>query len=257
MRFIQKVLRNFKATFIDSPDISINALVSAFSVERSTLLHCGAGLVEEAATYDLLQFKKVYWVEANPAIFQIAEVYLRSFKNQTIVQAALWDIETDIEMNVASNLGSSSLLKSNLHHVVFPDITFSGRVNLKTQTLDSLQLNIDPGSFLVMDLQGAELKALSGAENTLQKCDYAYIEASAIELYHNSPSIQDIVEYLSKDFKLVDWRISKKYGYGNLFFVRNHLARRRRIRRLVRFLISLKNSLHDAVKFTAVSTAID
>lgn len=162
-----------------------------------------------------------------------------------IVEAALWDCETVLNLNVASNLGSSSLLKSGMHSDIFPNITFEESISVKTIRLDELLLPVDYGSLLVMDLQGAELKALHGASGILQRFDYIYIEAAELELYEGAPRSSDIIKFLSTEFKLVDWQISKAYHYGNLFFIRNELVKNPRLRRLFRFLYSLRLSLKD------------
>ena len=251
MRILSDVLKAIKATFVDSPDISLEALIKSFKLECRELLHCGAGLVEEALIYQQLNFSKVYWIEAHPEIFEASRNILVKFPNQSILQAALWDSEAILSLNVASNLGSSSLLNSCLHSDIFPDITFRESVAVKTIRLDNLKIPIDYGSLLVMDLQGAELKALHGASGLLSKLDYIYIEAAELELYEGAPRISDLIEFLSPDFKLVDWRISKKYHYGNLFFIRNQLVKSPRSRRLFRFLHSLRLLLKDLDLFTA------
>lgn len=236
-------LARFKATFYDSPDLPIGILVRAFKVSSKSLLHCGAGFVEEANLYRSLGFNKVIWIEALPQIFEESRRRLLDFPEQNIVQAALWDSSQVMKMNIASNVGSSSLLRCNRHSEVFPEILFNEIQRVQTRTLDSLDLPLEDNFFMVLDLQGSELMALRGASQTLQSCSFLYVEASKIELYAGSPTIQEIVDFLSPKFELIDWRISNKYGYGNLFFARKGLVASRRLQRVYRLYLSFLYSL--------------
>jgi FkbM family methyltransferase len=244
---ILEILRGLKGTFRDSPDISFKALVKAFGVKCCTVVHCGAGLVEEVQIYHDTNFGPIYWIEAHPDIFQAAKKHLVRFPEQKIIEAALWDECIKLKMNVASNLGSSSLLKSHLHAEIFPEITFLESFTVKTKRLDEIQLTVDYGSLLVMDLQGAELKALRGAWAILPKFNYIYIEVAELELYEGAPQIREIVDFLYTDFELVDWQISKRYGYGNLFFIRNDIVKLPRLRRIIRLFLAFGTSIQDII----------
>lgn len=244
---IFEILRGLKGTFRDSPDISFKALVKAFGIKPCTVVHCGAGLVEEAEIYNHANFGPVYWIEAHPDIFEEATKLLARFPNQKIIEAALWDECIDVKMNVASNLGSSSLLKSHLHTEIFPEISFRESVTLETKRLDEIQITIDSGSLLIMDLQGAELKALKGALRILPKFNYLYIEVAELELYKGAPQIKEIVDFLYSDFQLADWQISEKYGYGNLFFIRRDIMKFPRLRRIRRLFLSFGISIRDVI----------
>lgn len=250
-----RILRGLRAAFRDSPDISFEALVKSFRVQCCSVVHCGAGLVEEAETYHRTNFGPIFWIEAHPDISKNAKTLLAKFPNQMIVEVALWDCETVLNLNVASNLGSSSLLKSRLHSDIFPDITFQESIAVKTNRLDKLSLPVDYGSLLVMDLQGAELKALHGAIGILQRFDYIYIEVSELELYEGAPRISDLNKFLSSDFKLVDWQISKAYHYGNLFFIRNELVKNPRLRRFFRFFHSFRFTLREINPFRVLKSS--
>jgi FkbM family methyltransferase len=242
-----EILRGLKGTFRDSPDISFQALVKAFGVKSCTVVHCGAGLVEEAQIYNDTNFGPIYWIEAHPDIFQAAKKLLVRLPNQKIIEAALWDECIKLKMNVASNLGSSSLLKSHLHDEIFPEITFLESITVKTKRLDEIQLTVDYGSLLIMDLQGAELKALRGALDILPKFNYIYIEVAELELYEGAPQIRDVVDFLFPDFQLVDWQISKYYGYGNYFFIRNDIVTLPRLRRIIRHFLAFGTSIQDVI----------
>ncbi|MDR0463016.1 MAG: FkbM family methyltransferase [Pseudomonadales bacterium] len=62
--------------------------------------------------------------------------------------------------------------------------------SIKTKTIDSL--NIKDVTFIKMDIEGAELKALKGAKKTILKNK----PKLAIAIYHSNEDMVDIVEYV-------------------------------------------------------------
>ena len=55
-----------------------------------------------------------------------------------------------------------------------------------------------------MDIQGAELMAIKGAENDLKKIKYIHLEVEFSEIYKNQPLFWEIKKYLNKnEFNLV------------------------------------------------------
>ena len=75
--------------------------------------------------------------------------------------------------------------------------------------LHTEQYNRDLYDHLHMDLQGYELEALKGAEESLKYIKTAIIEVYRVELFKDCPMIEDIVRYLmDRGFNLMEvfWR---------------------------------------------------
>ena len=93
----------------------------------------------------------------------------------------------------------------------------------KTTKLDDLGLKAD---FIKMDIQGAELKALKGAEKLLNETLGIEIEIEFIEVYKNQPKFAEINSLLEmQGFMLLDfvniyrWERDSFNGLGQVIFV--------------------------------------
>ena len=73
---------------------------------------------------------------------------------------------------------------------------------------------------MALDIQGAELLALEGAEEILTKIDYIYLEVNTKELYENGAKLEDVEHYLDKfNFKRQTMYMTP-HGWGDAFYVR-------------------------------------
>jgi FkbM family methyltransferase len=96
--------------------------------------------------------------------------------------------------------GGNSMYRENeelspLASVLFPD---NKKVKRKTNTLDEIvKLNQLPLPDLIkMDIQGAELKALKGAVETLKSCNHLILELQHKDYNLGAPKSQEVIEYL-------------------------------------------------------------
>lgn len=239
MNAVMRYLRRAKEIFHDSPDMSIKALFKVHKIRPLCIIHCGAGFAEEASTYHDLGIKSVFWIEAHPQIYSLMKRKIHLFPGQVPIQAALWNDTTLLNLNTASNWGSTSLLDDNLHSKVFPQIEFSKKIQVITSRLDSLKLQLSAHTAMIVDVQGAELKVLDGAKNIMHYIDFVYVEFSGIELYRGGATKEQLIDFLSEEFDLIDWQFSPLYQYGNLFFARKNLLKKSGYKRIWRKLLSI------------------
>ena len=78
---------------------------------------------------------------------------------------------------------------------------------MKTSLLENILSKYDniEFNFLNFDIQGAELKALKGMGEYLNKVDYVYVELNSDYVYEKCNLIEEIDEYLLKfNFKRVE-----------------------------------------------------
>ncbi len=84
-------------------------------------------------------------------------------------------------------------------------ISENGTVQIKTVKIDDICLNSQV-TFIKMDIQGVQMKALKGAEQTIIK----HTPDLAISIYHNITDLWQIINYINS--------INNKYKY----YIRNH-----------------------------------
>lgn len=98
---------------------------------------------------------------------------------------------------------SGSILEPYKHKDIHPWCKFKSTIDVESMTLDTFMANVDIDiiDFVWMDVQGAEFRVLSGAQDTLSKIRYLYTEYSNIELYKGQKNLLALARLL-KDFKI-------------------------------------------------------
>ena len=112
-------------------------------------------------------------------------------------RCALGATEGKVEMNIAGNSQSSSLLPMLRRHVeALPNSAYTGTESVQVLRLDDFvetSLAGYDGAFaLKMDVQGFEGSVLDGAARTLPRVRVIYTEMSLCPLYEGSPAFIDL-----------------------------------------------------------------
>ncbi len=172
------------------------------------ILHLGAHRGVEAEVYNWFG-KKVIWVEALPKIYKELEDNLTFFKNQKAFQAVLTNEDfREINFYVSNYDGACSSIYKFTENIKKSDL-WSNRnhkminsMKLKTIKLDTLlnSNNIDPKQYnhWIIDLQGSELIALKGAENSLKFCESIFVEVSKVKFYENGVIWDELKKWLNE-----------------------------------------------------------
>lgn len=95
---------------------------------------------------------------------------------------------------------SSSLLPmADLHRQAFPWSAESKPIDVTLDTLDRLATQIELAAPVLMkiDVQGAELRVLAGAPETLKKVAHVLVETSFVTLYDGQPLFDDVYRFLT------------------------------------------------------------
>lgn len=210
--------------------ISMNELFIKYKIKVKGILHVGAHKCEELKSYLQIGIKieNIYWIEAQPEL-----VYMNKINNPSLkIYQALIDEEDDKELvfNITKNdhtgdSQSSSILEFGSHETSHPQVKMVDKKIMKTSRLETVierkYIDMEEVNFICLDIQGVELRALKSMEKYLQNIDYIYTEVNTEEVYKNCDQMDDLTEYLKKfDFKLVDSRIYKQYGWGDAFYVK-------------------------------------
>lgn len=197
------------------------------------VLHIGAHHGEEGQDYQNNGVERVFWFEANPEAYEVLHKKTEGLKlEQVYFSCCLSDTEEEIEFNVANNGQSSSMLKLGTHAKLYPHITYTKTISLKTKRFDSMvkedgtigiwKEKVSDFDFINLDVQGAELKVLKGFGDLLSTPSIRaiYTEVNSEEVYEGCCLVKDLDKYLKQfGFKRVATAAPEK-AWGDSLYVR-------------------------------------
>ena len=150
-----------------------------------------------------------------------------NFNSWVMHPNVLWDIKANININLTNKPQCSSIYAPNYDFTnLFPDperFLINNTISLEAVKLDSLKIpNID---FIKLDIQGAELNVLKGANESLNNCLGLEVEVEFLQLYKGQPLYGEIVDFLkTKDFEFIDfvnlyrWERKEHNNFGQCIF---------------------------------------
>ena len=197
----------------------------ACGVEFRGVIHVGAHNGDEIGQYRKMGVRKTLFVEANPEIAERLRGKFDDSPDVSVLEVAVSDTSGKAQFHLASNEESSSLMRPATHFTHYPDITFDTSIEVRTFRLDELlgteDFDIADFNLLVMDIQGAELKALCGAAKLLDYIDAIQLEVQFEALYQDSPLIWDIDDMLAeKGFSRVYTNTPLHPTWGDALYLR-------------------------------------
>ena len=200
--------------------IPFDELVKKYNLSINGLLHVGAHECEELNVYEkYIARENILWVEAlEDKVINLKNKY----ENINIEQAIVSDIEEEVTFNVSNNGQSSSIFEFGLHEKYHPNVHYINTLISKTQCLKDILKKYPtiPFNFINLDIQGAELKALRGMEEYLNKIDYIYTEVNSDYVYKGCALVTDLDEYLKLfGFNRVD-TVWTEYKWGDAFYIK-------------------------------------
>lgn len=204
--------------------IPFKTILETINFTPKGVIHVGACLGEDLDMYLAHGIDNLVFIEGNPVL--IPRLKLKVGSSYPVIQALLSDKtgETvDFFLHYSydrSNMGCSSLFEmSEQFKKSHPAIQKVGSIKVKTKTLDLAlkEGNIDSNryDFISMDVEGAELKVLHGAKETLKTTKAFLTEFSDSQRYTGQCVLKDLDEYLSDfGFKrvLTEYFDGKDYG---------------------------------------------
>jgi FkbM family methyltransferase len=132
---------------------------------------------------------------------ELVEVARGDRKWTVAPRLALGERNDDVEIHVAGNSCSSSLLQMLPMHVAgAPQSAYVGSEKIPMVTLDSLVGNVIPSGrriFCKLDVQGYEAKVLAGAASLLRHTVGLQMEISLAPLYQGQPGFSEILDTMS------------------------------------------------------------
>lgn len=208
-----------------------------------TIVHVGAHQGQEAAQYNWWGARKVVWVEADPSQLPGLEAHLAEASDvprswfarltgapkteHQIVQALVGDqdgAETEFFLFSNDGMSNSIFTKAEGARDLQTGVLETGDVlRLEMKTLDRLLpehgVALDEVDVLTLDIQGAELLALKGAEGLLGRIRYLETEISKRPFYEGGVLFSELEPWLNaRGFWNRTWL---RRDFMNAVFVRN------------------------------------
>jgi FkbM family methyltransferase len=202
-------------------------LIAKAGMQCRGIIHVGANSGQEFEDYQAAGLDCVLYIEPIPAVFKELQQHVAGDPRHRAIQALCADRSgEEYEFNVASNAGeSSSILAFSGHAEEHPNVRFESKIKLTSSTLDDIVFGtpgIDIASLdcLVIDVQGAEMKVIKGADRTLSHCRFLFCEVSVGGLYEGDTPYKEVVSVLEGyGYQLRSLDINQ-HGWGNAFLVK-------------------------------------
>lgn len=189
-----------------------------FEVERGdTVVDVGAHIGKFAipSVKKVGKEGSVVAIEPEPQNLKLLRKNLSDFSNVSIIEKAVWKEKGKIRLYLGGDSRAHTAVpnvKSKKGERLSKGETY---LNVQSDILDNIVSGINNIDFLKMDIEGAEIEALSGAEQTLQKTNKI-----AIASYHHrkgeatAARVKNILD--SHDFKTLIGEEGLVYGSREL-----------------------------------------
>lgn len=186
--------------------IDIKKILSKLDIPLKGVIHIGAHKGEELSIYKKMNIKNILLYEGNKKLIFYLKLkiflYKFFFKNLKIIlkNKIITNKSGNEIINITNNSQSSSILNLGLHKKLYPNIKKIDEMLVPCDTLNNefKKHDINEFNFLNMDIQGAELLALQGATEILDRIDIVYTEVNLDEIYENCPLINELDDFLEK-----------------------------------------------------------
>jgi FkbM family methyltransferase len=172
----------------------------------NTVLDVGAHTGQfTVASAKLFPGVEVHSFEPVPHSVERLRKNVSKLEHVTVYPFALGDREGELTLRVnADNQQSSILPLAQARRDAFPNARETHQIEVKVSTLDRVFAGIDfrPPVLLKLDVQGYEAHTMRGGTKTLQRVDYAIIEASFKPTYEGEPTFMDLARMMEeRDFR--------------------------------------------------------
>lgn len=181
----------------------LERLLENGTLKPKGVLGLGAEFAQEAPLYAKAGAEFVLWIEASAENLPLARAELAKHTNQVLLHNAVWDKDDEeLTFNIYNARSSNSLFTNDKMQMWYPRHHVERSEKVKSITVDTALerswLPKAPPDLLVMDLQGAELRALEGAKKLLAGKGLAHIVTEAVTepLYRGGCLLSDLDSFL-------------------------------------------------------------
>lgn len=223
MKFWKRLFSRKPAPKPEMPDLA--ALCRKHGVAVEGVVHVGANRGDEIAAYDAMGAQRVVFVEANPDLAAGLRARFKDRPEVTVGEFAASDRAGRATFHLTSFDQSSSLLELKRHRDIYPEIVPAGTVEVHAKRLDDALVELGLGAarfdLLALDIQGAELMALTGCPDLLGRVRAINCELAFEELYAGGALAPAIDAHLATfGFRRVSTATPFHPSWGDGFYVR-------------------------------------
>ncbi len=218
-----KFLFNFKVLrfIIDFKEIDLFSLKTVIDggANRGHFSHLLLQINPDVVIFAFEPLATKVFDESVNSCFANLENLKKQYKNFHYSSNALSDTDSMEIFNVTAFDECSSLLKPPNEKNFSASFNIEKSIKVKCIRLQDFvaENNLLEIDLLKLDLQGAELKALTGASQVLRKCCYVFSELNLSRVYEQSTSISEVVDYLKdKGFRFIDIKKVIKASDGSI-----------------------------------------
>lgn len=172
------------------------------------VIHIGAHRGQEAKDYYNNGVREVLWVEANKKMMKhlYDETCNIPMKSKYFCATLSDKDDENVTLNITNNEQSTSILELGTHATMYPNITVTERIQVKTKKFETLwrenvsQIDLDRYDFINLDVQGAELKVLKGFGKIFNNVPFKaiYTEINFEHVYENCCLVDELDEFLEQ-----------------------------------------------------------
>lgn len=207
---------------------------------KYTIVEIGARDCRETVSFDLLlPGSDIFTFECNPETLSQCRNAIVGKKNIKLIEKAVIDNEgtvtfyqinnekTITEHPGGINPGASSIFEANEEYP--PEKYVQNKISVPTTTLKKFSeiYNVKNIDLLWMDIQGAELLALKGAGDFIEKISLINLEVEFFSIYKNQPLFQELKSFLNeKGFRLYTFTAMGKFA-GDAVFLNTHIIQKK------------------------------
>lgn len=219
--------RNYVIPTPDHVETLLKQANQTFHIPLHGIIHIGARYAEEIEIYKYFKINDILWIEADPTAEQKLREATAKSPGSKLAFFAATDKNGIIDLHRTTNDGhSSSILKLKNHIFMSPTVLEDQILTVQQRRLDDyLNENNDLKNIhyniIVIDIQGAELVALSGAIKTLHNIDAIIAEVNYDELYAGAVRLDDLDAFLLKHHFIRTDTLSVNRAYGNALYVKD------------------------------------
>jgi FkbM family methyltransferase len=206
--------------------ITINEVydvLKKYNIDVTGVFHVGAHDCEELESYSIFGIKPtdIVWIDALDD--KVKQAKKRNIPN--VYKAVVSDKDDDIvTFRRTNNDQSSSILELGTHKNYHPHVLVSSEYDENTITIDTFvknnNINIAPLNFWNFDIQGAELKALHGAVESLKDVRAMYLEVNTEEVYKGCGLMSDIDAFLAPYGFTRELTSMTRFHWGDALYVK-------------------------------------
>jgi FkbM family methyltransferase len=228
----KKIVRRVVRRRRESDSLKLKRKIASFAGRTRGLSVLEAGACDGGDSLEWASLSQIEHVYAFEPVTSVYEALCRTVKGNSKIKTfktALSNEVSEKEIYISRDAdhpgdpaGSSSLLQPTGHLSFHQNIKFDDKEIVHVDTMDrwALANNIDRVDIMWLDMQGAEPKALAGAERILKTTKVIYTEVSLQSMYADTMLYPAFAAYL----KSLGFEVKEEFLYwkdmGNVLFVR-------------------------------------